>query len=548
MAELKTDRQLLREYAREGSESAFAQLVQRHLDLVFGTALRGVKDERVAQEVAQNVFVALARKAAWLGGESSMAGWLHKTALLEVRQHWRGELRRQRREQTAHELGTLMKDDDSLLKALSDELDEGLLELRESERHALMLRYFEGRSHREIGVLLGAREDAVRMRIDKAVGRLTRFFRRRGYAVPAAATTVSVLGAAAKASPAGLATVATKSALAAGGGAAAGGFHLFLVKLMALTKTQTAILCLAMAAAPIAWECHSNRVSRVAARSSHARLAAVQQQDGQLSAEMDQLREESIRLDGALADAEANRVRYERAAEKLETMKGRIRGLLTDANYRWPGDLPYVRVSKETVKSLKLLNTVPGTFGSSGKITEQAQELLGITAEEKAPAEQALANYWNGVENLIAANAYETNSTATTTGRLTKTVLVPPLGQALKDMGEQTRQQLVDVLGSEREQLLFGDWSKGGIQLFWPGNLWKISEVSQTFTGWIDPHATGTAPRCGAAWSEANGGGMSSDSQMGFGLMPREIQDRFFVPWLSQNGITISTSSGASNE
>src|SRR3569833_1923052 len=154
MAELKTDRELIREYAQGGSEGAFASLVKRHLDLVFATALRGVSDERVAQEVAQNVFIALARSAAWLGGETSLAGWLHKAALLEVRQHWRGELRRQRREQTAHELGTLMKDDDSLLKALSAELDEGLRELRESDRQALMLRYFEGRSHREIGALL----------------------------------------------------------------------------------------------------------------------------------------------------------------------------------------------------------------------------------------------------------------------------------------------------------------------------------------------------------------------------------------------------------
>src|SRR6185312_2628724 len=308
------------------------------------------------------------------------------------------------------------------LKALSAELDEGLLELREADRQALMLRFFEGRSHREIGALLGAREDAVRMRIGKALTRLTRFFRRRGYAVPAVATTLSVLGAAAKAAPAGLATVAAKSALAAGGGTAAGGLHLLLVKLMALTKTQTAMLCLTIAAAPVVWEWHADHVSRTEAASSHTRLTAVQHQEGQLSAELEQLRGESAKLDGTLAEAEANRVRYEKAAEKLEALKTRMRGLLTDANYRWPGDLPYVRVSKKTVKDLKLLDAWPGTFSPSGKLTEKAQELLGITAEEKAPTEQALASYWNSVENLMAENAYETNSAATTGGRLTKTV------------------------------------------------------------------------------------------------------------------------------
>src|SRR5882762_6260359 len=181
MAELKTDRELLREYAHCGSESAFQALVQRHLDLVFATVLRGVSDTGAAQEITQNVFIALARKAAWLQGEVSLAGWLHKTALLEVRSWWRGESRRRRREQTAVELGTTMKDEDSLLKALTGELDDGLLKLRERDRQALMLRYFEGRSHRDIGALLGVREDAVRMRIDKALDRLTHFFRRRGY-------------------------------------------------------------------------------------------------------------------------------------------------------------------------------------------------------------------------------------------------------------------------------------------------------------------------------------------------------------------------------
>src|SRR5579859_1090664 len=123
MSELKTDRELLRDYTEKGSESAFQLLVQRHLDLVFATALRRLNDSRTAEEIAQNVFVALARKAGWLRGENNLAGWLHKTTLLEVRHWWRGELRRQKREQAAVELGTVMKDEDSLLKALTGELD-----------------------------------------------------------------------------------------------------------------------------------------------------------------------------------------------------------------------------------------------------------------------------------------------------------------------------------------------------------------------------------------------------------------------------------------
>src|SRR5258708_6407287 len=121
MAQLKTDPELLREYAEGGSEGAFQALVERHVDLVFATAVRGLGDPGVAQEITQNVFVTLARKAAWLRGEVSLAGWLHKAALLEIRRWWRGELRRQQREQTAVELGTTMKDqnEDPLLKTLT---------------------------------------------------------------------------------------------------------------------------------------------------------------------------------------------------------------------------------------------------------------------------------------------------------------------------------------------------------------------------------------------------------------------------------------------
>src|SRR5437899_2463158 len=98
MTDPKTDRELLREYAEQGCEESFRALVQRHVDLVFATAMRGLSEQGAAQEITQNVFIALARKAPWLRSEINLAGWLHKTARLETRQWWRGELRRQRRE------------------------------------------------------------------------------------------------------------------------------------------------------------------------------------------------------------------------------------------------------------------------------------------------------------------------------------------------------------------------------------------------------------------------------------------------------------------
>jgi DNA-directed RNA polymerase specialized sigma24 family protein len=55
------DEQLLHAYARERSESAFGELVTRHIDFVYSTALRVVNgDSHLAQDVAQTVFIELA--------------------------------------------------------------------------------------------------------------------------------------------------------------------------------------------------------------------------------------------------------------------------------------------------------------------------------------------------------------------------------------------------------------------------------------------------------------------------------------------------------
>jgi len=98
MNERRQDFELLQRFTRHGEQSAFGELVRRHLDLVFATALRKVEDPGAAQEVAQNVFTVLARKAWQFAPDDSLPAWLHKTALLEAKSWLRGELRRRRRE------------------------------------------------------------------------------------------------------------------------------------------------------------------------------------------------------------------------------------------------------------------------------------------------------------------------------------------------------------------------------------------------------------------------------------------------------------------
>ncbi len=108
MSDQRTDFELLAAFGREGEEAAFRRLVRRHLDLVYATALRKGTDPGAAEEIAQNVFHALARKATRFASDTSLPAWLHRTALLESCQWLRGKLRRRRREETAAQLGTTM--------------------------------------------------------------------------------------------------------------------------------------------------------------------------------------------------------------------------------------------------------------------------------------------------------------------------------------------------------------------------------------------------------------------------------------------------------
>ena len=96
------DAELLRQYAQSGSETALAELVSRYLPLVYATALRQAGgDEALAKDVAQTVFIDLARKASSLLGRKLLAGWLYTGTRLAASMAVRGEQRRQVREQIA---------------------------------------------------------------------------------------------------------------------------------------------------------------------------------------------------------------------------------------------------------------------------------------------------------------------------------------------------------------------------------------------------------------------------------------------------------------
>jgi len=236
------DNQLIAEFNACRSEEAFAALVRQHVNLVFATALRQVGDAGAAEEITQNVFVALAQAAGKLGSHPTIAGWLHQTALNKSREWLRSELRRRKREQVAVNLDLARAEGDSVWSSLVPLLDEALLELREPDRLAVILHFMEGQTFHEVGSALGIGEDTARKRVNRCLGQLTHFFRRRGFAAPALVAGAPLFTLSSHAAPAGLAASATSAGLMAHSTSSTLTLIKGALKIMAWTKAKTAVV------------------------------------------------------------------------------------------------------------------------------------------------------------------------------------------------------------------------------------------------------------------------------------------------------------------
>jgi RNA polymerase sigma factor (sigma-70 family) len=184
-----SDQELLRRFAKDSDESAFEALLQRHVDLVHSAALRQAgPDPQAAQDIAQSVFIDLARKAPQLHGHATLTGWLYTAVRNAATAHRRTEARRTQREQTALSMNPAdstpgPEPDWNRLRPL---LDEAMHALSDDDSEAVLLRCFERRAYSEIGMRLGVAENAARMRVERALDRLGELLTRRGITSTAA--------------------------------------------------------------------------------------------------------------------------------------------------------------------------------------------------------------------------------------------------------------------------------------------------------------------------------------------------------------------------
>lgn len=235
------DAELLRRYAEENSQAAFATLVERHIDFVYAAALRQVHgNASFAQDVTQTVFADVARKAAKLARHRVFVGWLHTAARFAAAKTIRSERRRQTREQQAQVMNDILREADSPIdwERLYPVLDEVLGELKERERLAILLRFFEKQPLTGVAKTLSLTEPAARSCLDRALDKMREQLARRGVTSTTAALMLAMANQTTVAAPAGLvaAIVSAPAAAVTGGG---------IFTLMSTIKSTVGIVVLA---------------------------------------------------------------------------------------------------------------------------------------------------------------------------------------------------------------------------------------------------------------------------------------------------------------
>lgn len=292
------DTELLSEYARGGSETAFADLVERHLPLVYSTALRQVNgDLELAKDVAQTVFIDLARKADSLPPRTVLAGWLYTSARFAASKAVRTNERRRSRELAFAAMQSSLVEPGPGPEAgwshAQGVIDEVMAELKPGDRDAVLMRIFQSKEFKAVGAALGIGEDAARMRVNRALEMLRHLLSERGSALSTGGLTAFLAAEATAAVPAGLASTITGAALA---GAVASGVTLTTLKLMILTKVKAGVLSalvLAGITTPIVLQHQAlarARAETEALRAEVARAASVSETNEQLSKQLSEAR------------------------------------------------------------------------------------------------------------------------------------------------------------------------------------------------------------------------------------------------------------------
>ncbi|HVS52550.1 MAG TPA: sigma-70 family RNA polymerase sigma factor [Opitutaceae bacterium] len=382
---MQDDLELLRRFAEEGSQAAFAELVRRKVNLVYAAALRQTRgDGHLAQDVTQAVFLALAGQAATLTRHALLTGWLFTTTRNLATKAVRTHVRWQRRELEANRMSTQPPPPEPAWEELRAVIDDAMHELPEKDRAALLLRFFENRSLAEVGAAVGVAENTARMRVERALEKLRVRLAGRGITSTAAALGVALAAQPVVAAPAGLVAAIAGSSIAgtmAGGALAGLGF-------MTTTKATVGVVVLAAVAGwgGYAWRDGHPPARAVALSPKPVASATASADMAALKEENRRLRDENERLHAASPSIDSP------AAPDQKNADG-------------PSALQRLTWLNDAQKSgLLQLVRVPFTVGF-GELSPKFAELFALSPTETDAMQQALDKAHARIDSLVLANA-----------------------------------------------------------------------------------------------------------------------------------------------
>lgn len=191
MARGPTDEELVRRF-QEGDQRAYSELVVRYQDRIFTLCLRWMRNRQVAEEVAQDVFIAAYRALGRFRGDAKFSTWLFRVAVNHCKNR---KLYRKRRKADQHEpLEGMPRDDGPARQLPSDSpgtdtgvhrseaermLQEALDEMDEGYRTIVVLRDIQGLAYEEISEILDLPRGTVKSRLHRARAQLARSLARR---------------------------------------------------------------------------------------------------------------------------------------------------------------------------------------------------------------------------------------------------------------------------------------------------------------------------------------------------------------------------------
>jgi len=321
---MSDSQKLLAEYVQTGSETAFRELVTRHINLVYSAALRLVEgDTHRAEDVAQTVFVDLASRARTLSPEVVIGGWLHRHTCFVAANTMRGERRRQFRERQAIEMNQLQVNSGADFSTIAPILDEAINELNEADRTAILLRFFEERDFRSVGESLGSNEDAARMRVNRALEKLQSLLKHRGVTTSSAVLAATLSTNAVHAAPIGLVTTISAAAVAGTGIAATA--TATTTQAIAMTTLQKTLIATTLVAAigVGTYEARQASVLRVL-------VQTLQQQQAPLKDQLQQLQRERDAAASQLAALQQENDQMRRNVAEIPRLRGEIARLRSE--------------------------------------------------------------------------------------------------------------------------------------------------------------------------------------------------------------------------